>query len=844
MKQEYQISGMTCAACEAAVKKAVEKLPEVSDVQINLLTGSMRVEAPPESRQAIVAAVDHAGYEAMAAVTEKREQPVKEENRFKKEAAILKSRVIWSSVFLLPLMVIAMGHMIGIPLPAFLSGHTGHANFAFTQFLLTIPVVYLNRVYFTKGLKTLFHRSPNMDSLIAVGAGAAVLYGIYAIFRINSAMGVADHQTASEMAMNLYFESAVMILTLITLGKYLEARAKSRTTDALSKLMDLAPKTAMVVRGDDLVQVPTEDLAEGDVLRIKPGERLPVDGIVVAGSSSLDTSAITGESIPEFVEKGNKVTSGTVNLTGSIDFSATRVGRDTTLAKIVRLVEDANATKAPIAKMADKISGIFVPVVLGIAALTFIVWMMTGGELEFALSAAISVLVISCPCALGLATPVAIMVGTGKGASLGVLIKSAESLEILHGVNTVLLDKTGTITQGRPAVTDVRVDRMDEREFLELAHSLESVSEHPLSEAILRYTTDKGIRKEPAESFLSITGQGVSGIVDGKTYYAGNQRLMREKNIDTSKFDANLDEWASEGKTPMLFASETEVLGMIAAQDPIKVGSRSAIEKLHKIGVAVFMLTGDNQKTAEAIAKQAGIDHVFAGVLPTDKEEKVRAVQAEGKLVAMVGDGINDAPALARADVGIAIGAGTDIAIESADIVLVKSDLMDLVTAIDLSRATIRNIKQNLFWAFFYNVLGIPLAAGLLYHSTGILLNPMFAAGAMSLSSVFVVTNALRLNRFQAQVSKVKTDGPNQSVVQTQIIKEKNQMEKVLHIEGMSCSHCTGRVDKALNALEGVKAVVSLEDNSATVEGDTLDDAVLTAAVAEAGYEVVSIETH
>lgn len=857
MKQQYEVTGMTCAACQSAVQRAVEKVPGTEDVQVNLLTGKLNLQAEEALSPQIIAAVEKAGYAATSLNTEQTTKARPEENQFKKEARVLKKRVVWSVLFMLPLMYIAMGHMIGLPLPGFLSGMENNANFALTQFLLTIPVLILNRGYFTRGFRSLFRGSPNMDSLIAVGSGAAVLYGVYALYRINYGMSSGNMDLVHAMGMQLYFESAVMILTLITLGKFLEARAKSRTTESLSKLLDLAPKTANVVRDGEEVNVPTEQLQVQDVIRIRPGERLPVDGVVVSGSSSLDTSAITGESIPVAVETDDKVTSGSVNLTGTLDFRATQVGSDTTLAQIVRLVEEANATKAPIAKLADKISGIFVPIVLGIALLTLLVWMLLGSELEFALTNAISVLVISCPCALGLATPVAIMVGTGKGASEGILIKSAESLEVLHSVDTVMLDKTGTITRGEPMVTDVKTaGGISEADFLQIAATLETASEHPLSMAILAHTKQQGIRPGKVENFKAISGFGIEGTIDGQMYLAGNQRLLKEHGIGTDALQADLNRWAEQGKTPMLFADRTQVLGMIAVQDPIRESSVQAIEALHKSGIEVMMLTGDNEKTAQAIAKRAGLDRVFAQVLPADKEEKVRDVQADGRRVAMVGDGINDAPALARADVGVAIGAGTDIAIESADIVLVNSALTDLVASIDLSRATIRNIKQNLFWAFFYNVLGIPVAAGLLYPATGILMNPMLAAAAMSISSVFVVTNALRLNRFEKRrfATKEKTDpkkpsamaaplpetGPEDEPAQPK--PQEDTMEKILNIEGMTCSHCQARVKEALEELDGVRDVqVNLEENTATVEGDDLQESVLTAAVKEAGYSVSGI---
>jgi heavy metal translocating P-type ATPase len=846
MKQQYDVMGMTCSACQAAVERAVHKVPGTDNVQVNLLTGKLHVEADETISDQIIAAVEKAGYTASSTSREKTAPSVQkaEENQFKKEAKELKKRLLWSLAFMLPLMYIAMGHMVGAPLPAGLTGTENHANFALTQFLLTIPVLFINRGYFIRGFKSLYHRAPNMDSLIAVGSGAAVLYGIYALYRINTAMAAGDWETVHAMGMQLYFESSVMILTLITLGKFLEARAKSRTTDSLTKLMDLAPKTARVVRDDTEIVVAAEDLKAGAWIRIRPGERLPVDGVVVAGSSSVDTSAITGESIPVLVEKEDKVTSGTVNLTGTIDFRVTQVGSDTTLAQIVRLVEEANATKAPIAKLADRISGIFVPIVLVIALLTFTIWMLAGSGLEFSLTNAISVLVISCPCALGLATPVAIMVGTGKGAGEGILIKSAESLEVLHDVDTVLLDKTGTITRGEPVVTDVvTTGDISEKEFLTIAATLESASEHPLSRAILRHAKQQGIQAGIAEDFQAVSGFGIEGRIDGTHYLAGNRRFLTKRQIKGLESLDILDTWAEEGKTPMLFSDPERVIGMMAVQDPIKKSSVEAIRALHEAGMEVMMLTGDNEKTAQAIAKEAGLDRVFAQVLPADKEEKVRELQESKKKVAMVGDGINDAPALARADVGVAIGAGTDIAMESADIVLVRSALTDLVAAIDLSRATIRNIKQNLFWAFFYNTLGIPIAAGLLYKSTGILMNPMLAAGAMSVSSVFVVTNALRLNRFQKRsfASDVSQSQAEEDTVTENRIQE-GIMERTLHVEGMTCSHCEARVKKVLEAVEGVQKVeVDLEAHTARVQGESLEDTQLTAVVEDAGYEVKEI---
>lgn len=853
MKQEYEVRGMTCAACQSAVERAVQKLPDVDAVQVNLLTGSMLVQAGSNQTAAVMEAVEKAGYEislkedrAKPSIASRSEEKAGPGAHFAREAKELRTRFLFSLALMVPLMAIAMGPMMGISIP-FFSGHGNEANHALIQLLLTLPVVFLNRTYFSRGLKALWRRNPNMDSLIAIGSGAALLYGIYVLFRLNAAVSHGDLEVVHHLSMQLYFESAAMILTLITLGKYLEARAKTRTTDALAKLMDLTPKEARVLRDGKEILVATEDIRRGDLLVIRPGERLPVDGTVAEGRSNLDTSAITGESIPVPVEPGAKVSSGSVNLTGSFTFEATRVGDDTTLAQIIRLVEEANATKAPIAKLADQIAGVFVPIVIGIATLTAVVWMAAGAGSEFAATAAISVLVISCPCALGLATPVAIMVGTGKGAGLGILIKSAEALETLHSIDTVLLDKTGTITSGTPAVSDV-VPFGDEKRLWQTAADLEAVSEHPLSRAILTKTEELGFQPAPISDFEAVTGRGVKARRNGQWYFAGNRSFMTENGIPVEAIEERVASLAKEGKTPMLFASEKEVFGIIAVRDPIKESSAKAVAELMNRGITPVMLTGDNERTAAAIAKETGIKRAIGQVLPQEKEAYVRREQEGGGRVGMVGDGINDAPALARADVGVAIGAGTDIAIESADIVLVKSDLLDLVTAVDLSRATIRNIRQNLFWAFFYNVVLIPVAAGALFPRFGILLNPMLASAAMSLSSVFVVANSLRLNAFRSKVSGflAKSDVPEPTKSDIVSLQEErigeNNMKKVMLIEGMTCGHCKARVETALNALDGVQAEASIEGKLAMVEGtDTADD-VLKQAVEEAGYTVLSVE--
>ena len=748
-KALFDITGMTCSACSARVEKGVSKLEGIGEVSVNLLKNSMSVsfDEATLSTGGIIARVEKLGYGAFlhhdAAAKQADDRPA---DPFGEELRKMRLRLIVSIIFMVPLFYISMGEMAGWPLPSFLTGMENAMVYAFTLFLLAIPIIVAGFHYFSVGFRNLATLSPNMDSLIAIGSGAALIYGIYAIYKIAWGFGHGDMELVHHFSMSLYFESSAMILTLITLGKYFEARAKSRTSDAITKLMDLAPKTATVLRGETEREIPLADVVRGDILIVKAGDAVPVDGVITEGSSSIDESAITGESLPVEKHAGANVTGGTINKTGYFKMEAVNVGENTTLAKIIRLVDEATSSKAPIARLADKISGIFVPIVILIAIAAAVIWLMLGKDFEFALSIAISVLVISCPCALGLATPTAIMVGTGRGASGGILIKSAESLEIAHGIDTVVLDKTGTVTEGRPLVTDIIPFGVGEAELLTLAASLEKMSGHPLADPIVSEAGERGLTLTEVADYQMIPGQGLSGIIDGEVCFAGNARLMEASGITLAENAAG-DRLAEGGKTPLYFARGNKLLGIVAVADVVKPTSAEAISRLTEMGVDVIMLTGDNAKTAEAIRRQVGLNKVIAEVLPEDKEREIRALQEQGKRVAMVGDGLNDAPALARADVGIAIGAGTDIAIESADIVLMKSDLMDVPSAISLSRAVMRNIKQNLFWAFFYNTIGIPVAAGVLY-SLGILLNPMIAAAAMSFSSVSVVTNALRLRLF------------------------------------------------------------------------------------------------
>ncbi len=747
----FDITGMTCSACSARIEKVLAKQEGIKEISVNLLTNSMAVTFDEQQidTNKIVQKVENLGYGAApkASPTKKQvEQPV---DVAQVETQSIKNRLIVSLIFTVPLFYISMGEMLGWPIPSFLSGMENAMVYALSLFFLALPVVIFNRKYFIVGLKNLFQLSPNMDSLIAIGSGAAFVYGIYALYKIAWGFGHGDMAMVHKFSMDLYFESAAMILTLITLGKFFEARAKGHTSEAIAKLMNLAPKTATVIRGGVELELSIEDVVVGDILIVKEGASVPVDGVVTEGYASVDESAITGESLPVEKNIDSKVTGGTINQAGYFQMKATAIGGDTALAKIIQLVDEATSSKAPIAKLADKISGIFVPVVIGIAILAAVVWMLLGHDFEFALTVAITILVISCPCALGLATPTAIMVGTGKGASNGILIKSAESLETLHNVDVVVLDKTGTVTEGKPVVTDIIPLNVSENQLLILAASVEKKSGHPLAAPIVEKAQESNIVLSEISDYKQIPGQGIIGSVGGTTYLGGNRKLMAANGIDTAVFDETESTLASEGKTILYFAQDTALLGIIAVADTVKPTSDKAIAELTRMGLDVIMLTGDNKRTAEAIRKQAGLKSVIAEVLPEDKEREIRALQDQGKRVVMVGDGINDAPALARADVGIAIGAGTDIAIESADVVLMKSDLYDVVTAIGLSKAVMRNIRQNLFWAFIYNIIGIPVAAGVFYGAFGWLLSPMIAAGAMSFSSVSVVTNALRLNFFK-----------------------------------------------------------------------------------------------
>ena len=884
MKERFDVTGMTCSACSSHVEKSVGKLTGVENVSVNLLTNSMQVEFDENKLDTagIIKAVEDAGYGAAVKDEHAKSgaktsgQSDSQENSglsaVEQNVKNMKKRLIVSLIFWIPLMYVSMGHMIyqwlNIPMPPFtmnfLHGNENAITYAFTQFLLLLPILIANQKYFKNGFKTLWHRSPNMDSLIAIGAGAAILYGIFAIYRIGYAMGHGDMAVVHQYAHDLYFESAGTILTLITIGKYLETKSKGKTSEAITKLLNLAPKTVTVVRDGVEQVVDAADVEKGEIFLVKPGESVAVDGIVLEGKSSFDESAITGESIPVQKQEGDTIVSASMNKSGLIRAKATKVGEDTTIAQIIRLVEEASSSKAPIAKMADKIAGVFVPTVITIALITGIIWLITGATFEFAMSTAIAVLVISCPCALGLATPVAIMVGTGKGAENGILIKSGDALETAHQIDTVVLDKTGTITQGKPVVTDIICaagKNADKTQLLQIAGSLEKGSEHPLAEAIVNYCVTNNISLEKVTDFNALFGKGIEGTVSGTHYYAGNEKMMEEKGISLSTEQKNqIHALAKQGRTPLLFADEKQFLGIVAVADVVKPTSKEAVQKFRDYGIHVIMLTGDNEVTAQAIKEQVGIDEVIAGVLPTQKEEKISALKQAGHKVAMIGDGVNDAPALASADVGIAIGAGTDVAIESADIVLMKNDLLDAVGAVKLSKAVIRNIKENLFWAFFYNSIGIPLAAGVLYPLFQIKLNPMFGAAAMSLSSVCVVSNALRLRWVKLHDAKKTQSEPHQDVAASTIadinqhnaldnnIKSTNNdkgestMTTTISIEGMMCAHCQAHVEKALKEVAGVTEVtVSLENKNAVVTGDASVEA-LKQAVVDAGYEVTDVK--
>lgn len=843
MKEKFKVTGMTCSACSSRVEKTVDKLEGTDSVMVNLLTGSMQVtfDEGTITAEEIIKAVEKAGYGAYLDQGEAASSGVGAGRSAEKEAASkaavdeskqMKKRLVWSVLLLIPLMWISMGHM-------FTGG--GHdmerpLTNVLLQVLFLIPIVILNRKYFLKGFPSLFRGAPNMDSLIAIGSSAAILYGIFVIFRMTAGYETGNMELVHHYAGDVYFESAAMILTLITVGKYLEARSKGKTSQAIEKLMDLAPKKATVVRDGIEMEIPVEELVVGDILAVRPGESIAADGVIISGKTSIDESAITGESIPVEKQAGDKAVSATMNKTGFIKVRCTRVGADTTISQIIKLVDEASASKAPIARMADEIAGVFVPMVICIAVVAAVIWLIAGAGFEFALSIGISVLVISCPCALGLATPVAIMVGTGKGAENGILIKSGEALETAHSIDTVVMDKTGTITEGKPKVTEIAACGISEAKLMQIACSLEAGSEHPLAEAIMFEAESKGIQPQPVDDFEAIFGRGIKGRVGGKLYFAGNLALMDETGIETSNVKPQLDKLADQGKTPLIFADESGVLGVIAVADVEKETSREAIEAFKAMGIDVVMLTGDNQRTAEALRKRMQIPKVIAEVLPSDKEKHIAALQAEGHKVAMIGDGINDAPALAKADVGIAIGAGTDVAIESADAVLMRNDLTDAVTAVKLSKAVIRNIKENLFWAFFYNIIGIPVAAGVLYPLFAIKLSPMIGAAAMSLSSVCVVFNALRLRRFKVK-KQAQEDLTEYRVEET---KEEEEMKYELKIEGMMCMHCQKHMTDALNKMEGVSAEINLEEKTAYVTAEreiSMDE--FQAVVEDAGYTLV-----
>ena len=896
MKNEkFHITGMTCAACQANITRNVGKLDGVEEVNVSLLANQMTVAYDEEKtdEQAIIHAVTEIGYGASGTGTEAQKdsgfgkewqnrREMTEENQ--KE---MQRRLITSVAILIPLMYVAMGPMMSLPVPGFLVGMENSLISALTQLLLTVPVMIINRHFYQSGFKALVKKAPNMDSLVAIGSAAAFVYGVFSMYRMAYGFGHGDMDLVHQYGHELYFESCAMILTLITVGKYLEARSKAKTSDALRKLVDLAPKTAVILRDGIEQVIPAENVTAGDIVVIKPGGSIPVDGVVTEGHGYVDQAAITGESVPVEKKAGDEVISATINKNGSFLFRASRVGDDTTLAQIIRLVDEAGNTKAPIARLADRVSGVFVPTVIIIAILTAIVWLIAGQSFEFALSNAIAVLVISCPCALGLATPVAIMVGTGKAAEYGILIKSAVSLETLHSIDTVVLDKTGTITVGHPSVTDVILwnKKNSREEFLAEAAAVEAGSEHPLAVAVVEKAGQEGLVLPKAEAFDSLAGRGVSAVIKGKRYLAGNMAFLQENGLLKQpelqkKVQEQADRLASEGKTPLLFACDEELEGIIAVADTVRETSKAALRQFKEAGLKVVMLTGDNRITAEAIRKRLDIEEAISEVMPTQKESCIRELQEKGHKVAMVGDGINDAPALTRADVGIAIGAGTDIAIDSADVVLMKDSLADVVTAIDLSKSVIRNIRMNLFWAFFYNVCGIPVAAGLLYPMFNIRLSPMIGAAAMSLSSVCVVTNALRLRFFKGKTvpsdaaeeqKKNETADSGTAQLRTaersaaddnrepdkeaikEVKEERNggktpsgkgekEMEKVIEVEGMMCAHCQMHVQKALAAVEGVsEAAVDLEAKKAVVKlSQEVSDETLMKAVEDAGYTAVS----
>ena len=848
-KETFDVTGMSCSACSARVEKAVGKIVGSDNVSVNLLTNSMQVHFDEDkiSVAQIIDAVINAGYGASPKKSSAQMKTSTPERTIDKEISEMRTRLTWSIIFLLPTIYIAMHNMLPLPVPQIISelfdGRANAVTFAFAQFLLILPIMYLNRKYYINGFKTLAAGAPNMDSLVGLGSMAAAAFGVFALFRIGQGLGAGDFALVDEYRRNLYFESAGMIVTLITVGKYFEARAKGKTSQAVEKLMNLAPKQATVIRGGNELTISVEELIIGDEILVKPGESFAADGIILDGATTVDESAITGESLPVNKTVGDSVTSGTINQSGFIKFRAVKVGGETTISKIIALVEEASSSKAPIAKTADKIAGVFVPAVIVIALIAGVAWLISGASVEFAFSIAVSILVISCPCALGLATPVAIMVGTGKGAENGILIKSGEALETAHAIDTVVLDKTGTLTEGKPFVTDIITCNVDEQTLLQVAASLESKSEHPLAKAVTTYANTSPLS---IKDFQAVFGKGVRALIDGVECVAGNEAFLTELGFNLETLRGKLITLADEGKTPLIFARGNKILGVIAAADVEKKTSAQAVKEFKSLGVDVIMLTGDNENTARTIARRLGIEKIIAGVLPENKAQEIEQLQAQGSKVAMIGDGINDAPALAKADLSIAIGAGTDVAIESAGAVLVRNDLLDAVSAIKLSRAVMTNIKQNLFWAFFYNVICIPLAAGIFYPAFGLKLSPMIGAAAMSMSSVCVVLNALRLRYFKVERSIEFNDAPRSVKVhvenlQTEITKEVIQMQTTFKVEGMMCKHCQKHVHDALAKMDGVTAVeVSLENNSATVTA-TKDISIndFAKVIDEAGYELV-----
>ena len=835
--QKFDIKGMTCSACSTAVDRNVKKLEGINEVNVNLLNNSMIVKYDENvlNNETIIKKVQDAGYEAFLVENGKKTQKNStEDNLGKIETNELKNRLIISFIFAIPLFYISMGHMLNWYLPHLFHGYSNAITFSFTQFLLALPIVFINIKYYKVGFKTLYKGSPNMDSLIAIGTSAAMIYGVFSIYKIGYGLGNNDIDIVIQYSHDLYFESAAIVLTLITLGKFLEARAKENTSEAINKLINLTPKTALVLRNNQEIEIPVDELVLKDIVIVKPGNIVPTDGVIIFGNSSIDESMLTGESLPVSKKVGDKVIGASINKSGSFKFEVTKLGEDTVLSQIIKLIEEASSSKAPISKLADRISAIFVPTVIVISILATVTWLFLGYSFEFALSIGIAILVISCPCALGLATPTAIMVGTGKGAQNGILIKSAESLEIAHTINTVVIDKTGTITEGKTQVTDIFTsEKITQDKLLQLCATIEKNSEHPLADAILKKAQEKAIELLNATDFEALNGLGIKAKVEDRLFYIGNKKLLDSKNISLDLFYEKSEKLANEGKTPIFIADENEVLGLIAISDVVKPTSKDAILEFEKMGLEVIMLTGDNYKTANAIAKQININNVIAEVLPQDKEKEIQKLQSLGKKVAMIGDGINDAPALVRADVGIAIGAGTDIAIESANIVLVKSDLLDAVKAIQLSNAVIKNIKQNLFWAFFYNIIGIPLAAGVFYTVLGWKLSPMFAGAAMSLSSVTVVLNALRLKLFEPRISK--------NLLEKNNISKGDKMEKILKVDGMTCGHCKARVEKVVSAIDGVDSVeVDLASKNVTVKmSKDISEQTLSDVIVDAGYEVI-----